>query len=169
MTSDWRVIEEPLAWMACDACGLARRRPSRSVDESFYRSGYSLYAHAPGSTVERGRQDEYARRELADRLEHRVPPAVRVATLRGEPEAVAGAIAARPTGAEEVGTTLREGRARAIVRFDYAHGAAVAKVLRAEIERQATSRRKPVPGRPGKGRVPLPLRARFDDPEPFEE
>jgi len=61
MTSDWRVIEEPLAWMACDACGLARRRPSRSVDESFYRSGYTLYAHAPGSTVERARQDEYAR------------------------------------------------------------------------------------------------------------
>jgi primosomal protein N' (replication factor Y) len=115
------------------------------------------------------RQDEYARRELADRRSLRFPPAVRVATLSGEPDAVAGSIAALPPGAEELGTTLRDGRARAIVRFDYAHGSAVAKAVRAEIVRQATTRRKPVPGRPGKGRVPLPLRARFDDPEPFEE
>jgi len=115
------------------------------------------------------RQDEYARRELADRRALRFPPAVRVATLRGEPDAVAGAIAALPPGAEELGTTMHEGRARAIVRFDYAHGAVVAKAVRAEIIRQATTRRKPVPGTPRTGRVPLPLRARFDDPEPFEE
>jgi hypothetical protein len=41
--------------------------------------------------------------------------------------------------------------------------------VRAEIVRQATTRRKPVPGAPRRGRQPLPLRARFDDPEPFEE
>lgn len=61
MTSDWRVLDEPLAWSACDACGLAKRRPSKSVDESFYRSGYTLYAHAPGGAVEDARQAEYAR------------------------------------------------------------------------------------------------------------
>lgn len=61
MTSDWRVIDEPLAWAVCDTCGLAQRRPSTVVDESFYRSGYTLYAHAPGGAVERARQDEYAR------------------------------------------------------------------------------------------------------------
>jgi SAM-dependent methyltransferase len=61
MTSDWRVLDEPLAWSACEACGLAKRRPSKSVDESFYRSGYTLYAHAPGDAVEDARQAEYAR------------------------------------------------------------------------------------------------------------
>jgi len=61
MTSDWRVIDEPLAWLACGACGLARRRPSKLLDEAFYRAGYTLYAHAPGGAVERARQDEYAR------------------------------------------------------------------------------------------------------------
>lgn len=61
MASDWRVIETPLAWTACDTCGLARRRPSAAVDDSFYQSGYMLYAHAPGGAVERARQDEYAR------------------------------------------------------------------------------------------------------------
>ncbi|MEZ5190648.1 MAG: hypothetical protein R2717_07255 [Schumannella sp.] len=48
-------------------------------------------------------------------------------------------------------------------------GAAVAEAVRAEIIRQATARRKPAPGAPCRGRQPLPLRAHFDDPEPFEE
>ena len=39
----------------------------------------------------------------------------------------------------------------------------------AEVIRQATRRRKPIPGSPQRGRQPLPLRARFDDPEPFDE
>jgi primosomal protein N' (replication factor Y) len=68
-----------------------------------------------------------------------------------------------------LGVTEMEGRARAILRFDYAHGAEVAEAVRAEIIRQATARRKPIPGAPRRGRQPLPLRARFDDPEPFEE
>ena len=71
--------------------------------------------------------------------------------------------------AEALGTTETEGRARAIIRFDYAAGHEVADVVRSEIVRQATTRRKPVPGAPRRGRQPLPLRARFDDPEPFEE
>jgi len=61
MASDWRVIEKPLAWTACDTCGLASRPASAILDESFYRSGYTLYAHPPGGAVERARQDEYAR------------------------------------------------------------------------------------------------------------
>jgi primosomal protein N' (replication factor Y) len=121
------------------------------------------------SALSSWRQEEYARRELADRRELRFPPAVRVATLSGEPDAVAAALSALPADAEELGTTMRDGRARAIIRFDYAHGAAVAKTVRAEVIRQATSRRKPVPGAARRGRAPLPLRARFDDPEPFEE
>src|SRR5690606_6628928 len=100
------------------------------------------------------------------------PPAVRVATLDGYPDAVAAARAALPPEAALVGERVIEGRARAIVRFDYASGPAVARVIRGEIVRQAANRRKPVPGttsRPHPGRAPLPLRAHFDDPEPFDE
>ncbi len=114
-------------------------------------------------------QPDYARDELADRRALRFPPAVRTATLQGAPDAVEAAIRTLPRAAEALGTTEAEGRARAIIRFDYAHGAEVAQAVRSEIIRQATTRRKPVPGAPRRGRQPLPLRARFDDPEPFEE
>jgi primosomal protein N' (replication factor Y) len=117
-----------------------------------------------------GTQAEYARQELHDRRALHFPPAARVATLQGAPDAVAAALRALPPGAEPLGTTEADGRARAIVRFDYAHGAAVADAVRAEIIRQATTRRKAVPGAPPRrGRQPLPLRAHFDDPEPFTE
>jgi primosomal protein N' (replication factor Y) len=117
-----------------------------------------------------GAQADYARQELRDRRELRFPPAVRVATLQGAPDAVGEALRSLPPGAEQVGITESEGRARAIVRFDYAHGAAVAEAVRSEIIRQATTRRKSVPGAPPRrGRQPLPLRAHFDDPEPFAE
>jgi primosomal protein N' (replication factor Y) len=114
-------------------------------------------------------QPDHARAELADRRILRFPPAVRTATLQGAPDAVEAALRALPSAAEALGTTEAEGRARAIIRFDYAHGHDVAEAVRSEIVRQATTRRKPVPGAPRRGRQPLPLRARFDDPEPFEE
>jgi primosomal protein N' (replication factor Y) len=58
------------------------------------------------------------------------------------------------------------GGVRAIVRFDYAAGGAVASALRAEVIRNATSRRRRVTGPP---RPALPtLRVRFDDAEPFD-
>jgi primosomal protein N' (replication factor Y) len=114
-------------------------------------------------------QADYARLELADRRILGFPPAVRMATLQGAPDAVVAALKALPSSAEPLGTTEAEGRARAIVRFDYTHGAEVATSVRSEIIRQATARRKPVPGAARRGRQPLPLRARFDDPEPFEE
>ena len=65
-------------------------------------------------------QPDYARAELADRRILRFPPSVRTATLQGAPDAVAAAIAALPPAAEALGTTETEGRARAIIRFDYA-------------------------------------------------
>jgi primosomal protein N' (replication factor Y) len=114
-------------------------------------------------------QPDYARDELEQRRPLRFPPLVRMATLQGAPDAVAEALRRLPPSAEPLGVTEAEGRARAILRFDYAHGAEVADAVRAEIVRQATTRRKPVPGAPRRGRQPLPLRARFDDPEPFEE
>jgi primosomal protein N' (replication factor Y) len=111
----------------------------------------------------------YARAELVDRRALRFPPAVRIATLQGQPDAVAAGTAALPEAAEVVGTTVEGDRARAIVRFDYAHGAVVAAALRAEAIRQATARRKPTPGVPRRGRQPLPLKVRLDDPDPFAE
>jgi primosomal protein N' (replication factor Y) len=124
---------------------------------------------ALASAMATGRQADYARRELVDRRALRFPPAVRVATLTGLPEAVAAALAALPPEVDPVGTTIADGAARAIVRFDYAQGAVVAHTLRSEVIRQATARRKPVPGSPRRGRQQLPLRVRFDDPEPFSE
>jgi primosomal protein N' (replication factor Y) len=115
------------------------------------------------------RQTDYARAELVDRRALRFPPAVRIATVVGLPDAVAAALAALPGEVDPVGTTVSDGAARAIVRFDYAHGATVAGALRSEVIRQATARRKPVPGSPRRGRQPLPLRVHFDDPEPFAE
>jgi len=125
---------------------------------------------ALASALVTGTQADYARQELVDRRALHFPPAARVATLQGAPDAVAAALRVLPSGAEALGTTEADGRARAIVRFDYAHGAAVAEAVRSEIIRQATTRRKAVPGAPPRrGRQQLPLRAHFDDPEPFTE
>jgi primosomal protein N' (replication factor Y) len=111
----------------------------------------------------------YARAELVDRRALRFPPAVRIATLTGLPDAVTAAADALPDGAEVVGQTIEGENARAIVRFDYAHGAAVAAALRGEVIRQATARRRRPAGTPPRGRQPLPLRVRLDDPDPFGE
>jgi len=115
------------------------------------------------------RQPDFARSEYESRRELRFPPAVRVASLQGDPDAVAEAVAGLPPTAEVLGTTQAAGRARALFRFDYRDGSAIAEAVHAEVVRQATRRRKPVPGAPPRGRQPLPLRARFDDPEPFDE
>jgi SAM-dependent methyltransferase len=61
MTSDLRVVDEPLARVLCVACGLIQRAPTANTGPSFYASGYGLYAHAPGDAREQARQDEYAR------------------------------------------------------------------------------------------------------------
>jgi len=114
-------------------------------------------------------QPEFARSEYAGRRELRFPPAVRMATVQGAPDAVAEALAQLPATAEVLGTTLANGRSRAILRFEYRDGAQIAESIRAEMLRQAARRRKPVPGTPPRGRQPLPLRTRFDDPEPFDE
>lgn len=114
-------------------------------------------------------QAGYARAELRGRRELRFPPVVRMATIRGVADAVTDALARLPESADVIGSTEVDGVSRAIIRFDYAHGGAVAEAIRAEIVKQATSRRKPLPGAPRRGRQPLPLRAHFDDPEPFEE
>jgi len=154
-----RVAEDCLRWWA-NAAALA------ADDATVVLAGVD---GALATALATGRVVEHAAAELADRRALRFPPAVRVATLDGLPEAVDAALAALPSAAEPIGSAPRDGRVRAIVRFDYGHGAEVAAALRAELIRQATTRRKPVPGAPPRGRQPLPLRLRLDDPEPFEE
>jgi primosomal protein N' (replication factor Y) len=109
----------------------------------------------------------YARRELADRRELRFPPAVRLASVTGATEAVAAAVGEIPPGnlVDALGPApLPDGLVRTILRFDYAHGAAVAETLRAAVIRNATSRRRVPAGKGGYRPAPT-LKVRFDDPE----
>ncbi|MHC5796220.1 primosomal protein N' family DNA-binding protein [Lacisediminihabitans sp. FW035] len=125
---------------------------------------------ALASALATWRRSDYLRSELADRRTLRFPPAVRVATVTGTPETVQAAVDA-VSGVDRVDVLgpveTAEGGVRAIVRFDYGEGAAVASGLRAEVIRAATSRRKRAGG--ANGRVPLPtLRVRFDDALSFD-
>lgn len=161
-----RVAEDCLRWWA-DATSLARD------DSPIVLVGVSGRL---ATTLATWRHVEFARAELADRRALRYPPAVRTATLEGFPDSLDSALerirAAHPeiepvTPIEPDGH--EPGRVRTVIRFDYALGNAVAEAVRAEIIRQATSRRKPIPGRPASGRQQLPFRARFDDGAPFDD
>lgn len=112
------------------------------------------------------RQADYARAELADRRRLRFPPAVRVATVTGEVDAVAKAVASTGIEADDVlgPVDVADRAVRTIVRFDYARGAEVAAALRAQVVKAATARR-----RPGVSRPTTNLKVRFDDVEPFLE
>ncbi len=115
--------------------------------------------------------DDFARGELADRRRLRFPPAVRVATVTGDSESTAKALTSVTglDGVDVLGPVDTEpGLVRAIVRFDFARGAAVASALRAEVIRNASSRRKRVPSAGAPPPAPT-LRVRFDDLEPFEQ
>jgi primosomal protein N' (replication factor Y) len=154
-----RIAEDCLRWWA-DAAALAS-------------DGASVFLVGVGgrlaTALSSGSIPAFARAELADRRALGFPPAARVATLDGLPDAVSAALAALPSEAETIAERTLDGRTRALIRFDYAHGGAVARAVRSEIIRQAATRRKPLPGAARPGRAPLPLRAHFDDPEPFDE
>ena len=118
-------------------------------------------------------QADYARGELADRRRLRFPPAVRVATVTGGPEAVASGGRARlPSILTEVLRHRPMSRTAACARSCASTtrtGATVAVALRAEIVRQATTRRKRRARRAARGRRATALQVRFDDAEPFLE
>lgn len=107
----------------------------------------------------------FAAAELADRRALGFPPAVRTLRLHGP-------IAAVRELAEELqqrfgATPLRppqraDGAEEALLRFDYRYGGEVAAEVKAAMIRAATGRRRPA-SRPG-----LPLKARFDEREPFQ-
>lgn len=118
-------------------------------------------------------QPAYARAELADRLPLRMPPTVRVADLRGEQGAVERALdavrSAVPTlDADAILGPVAEGHdgppaARALVRFEYAAGRAVAEALRATVVAEALRVRRLA--RPGAPRPRNTLRVRVDVPD----
>lgn len=111
---------------------------------------------------------DFAAAELADRRRLRFPPAVRVASLTGSVAAVEAAVGAlEEPGIDVLGPVdIGPDSVRAIIRFEYAAGASVAKELRTQVILAATRRRKAVAGR-RRGTPPPSLRVRFDDNEPF--
>lgn len=120
-------------------------------------------------------QPAYARAELADRAPLRMPPAVRVASIDGHARSVDGLIAElrenvpdldglAVLGPVDTSAAPDPPTARALVRFDYAHGRAVAEALRAGVIAEALRARKST-----KDKGPRPrntLRVRLDLPEP---
>ncbi len=160
-----RVAEDCLRWWA-NAVALA----APGATSMLVGVGGAL-----ASALATWRLGSYVRGELADRRVLRLPPAVRIATISGTPEAVEHALTAVRSiehGTEHVdvlGPVEIDGAlVRAIVRLDYSIGSAVANALRAEVVTAAANRRRRAAG--SSGRAPLPtLRVRFDDAEPLVE
>jgi primosomal protein N' (replication factor Y) len=155
-----RVAEDCLRWWSNAAALAARKAPVVLVG----------VGGVLATALATWRQADYMRRELADRRELRFPPAVRVATLSGQLEAVTGAITALRIDASDIlgPVDLADGSVRTIVRFDYSLGYDVAAGLRAEVVRNAAKRRTPaIKGKGPRGSAPPALRVKFDDVEPF--
>jgi primosomal protein N' (replication factor Y) len=154
-----RVGEDCLRWWSNATALAARGAPTFLVG----------VGGALATALSTWRQSEYARTELADRRRLRFPPAVRVASVTGSPDAVAKAVAAVTIPAEDVLGPVETGpgTVRTILRFDYGSGAEVATELRAEVIRSATSRRRSLASKGASGPLPANLRVRLDDVEPF--
>lgn len=112
-------------------------------------------------------QPAYARSELEARAPLHMPPTARVAQVDGLPASVRRALDALAplgiTGAAVLGPVPLDdgdGRVRALVRFGYAQGAAVAGALRAVVVADAAQSRR------GKGRARVSLSLHLDILEP---
>ncbi len=147
-----RVVEDCLRWWQNAAALASDDAPVLLVGVD----GPVASALATGTT------DELIAAELADRRRLRFPPAVRSATVTGTADEVR--VALQPlsglSGVDVLGPVDRgPGAVRAIVRFDYARGADVARELRAALVAAATARAQ---------RRRSTLRARLDDPSAFD-
>lgn len=118
-------------------------------------------------------QAAYARAELESRAPLHLPPATRVALVEGRPASVTRALDALreiPLPSDAVlgpvpvsdDPAADDGRVRALVRFEYAAGTAVATRLRAAVVAEAVKRRR---GRGQSNRIPLSVRLDMLDPE----
>jgi primosomal protein N' (replication factor Y) len=153
-----RVAEDCLRWWSNAAALAARRAPVILVG----------VGGALASALVTWRQADFARAELADRRALRFPPAVRVATVTGTVDVVAAAVATLGVDGPDIlgPVDVDGGGVRTIVRFDYARGAEIAAGLRAEVVKAAANRRR-VAGKGHRGPLPVNLRVRLDDVEPF--
>ncbi|MEN2740986.1 primosomal protein N' [Microbacterium sp. X-17] len=165
LAEDLRIAESALRWWSNAAALAAAGAPVHLVGVT----GPAARALATWT------QPVYARGELATRVDARMPPAVRFARIEGPRPAVDACLAALRTDvpaiadADVLGPVVRrtepdapEGL-RALVRFDYAHGAAVARSLRASVVSAAVRAR-------GRGRdraaaARNTLRVRVDPPD----
>ncbi|WP_307859203.1 primosomal protein N' family DNA-binding protein [Herbiconiux sp. SYSU D00978] len=152
-----RVAEDCLRWWANAAALASPRAPVVLVG----------VGGALASALATWRLPEFARQELADRRRLRFPPAVRVASVTGTLDSVQRALDALDDPDVLGPVDVPSGGVRAIVRFDYARGHAVAEALRGAVITGAVSRRKSLKG--GDRRPAPTLRVRFDDSEPFDD
>lgn len=123
---------------------------------------------APARALVTWRQELLAAAELEDRRRLRFPPAVRTATVTSDLPTVRHVLH-ELDDLQHVDVLepepVEEGRFRAVVRFDYGAGAAVAEHLRAAVIRNATGRRSVA--REGGSRPRARLQVRLDGPEAF--
>ena len=102
---------------------------------------------APVQALVRADPEGFAARELAERVAARLPPAVRLATVEGPPDAVAR-LAERQTWPDPVDVLgpvpLGPDRARLVVRVPRAQGAALARALAAAQATRSARKESPV-------------------------
>ncbi|MCR2811909.1 primosomal protein N' [Microbacterium sp. zg.Y1084] len=159
MADDLRIGESCLRWWSNAAALAAPGAPVHLVSVT------GAVARALATWT----QAAYARTELAERAPLHMPPVVRVATVDGSTEAVRTCLdtlrADVPTLTDEaiLGPVSTEAGARAVVRFDYGLGRAVAESLRSAVVADALRARRSAKGRPGPARATL--RVRVDVPD----
>ncbi len=162
MTEQLRVAESCLRWWSDAAALAAPKAPVHLVGVS----GPAARALATWT------QPAYARAELAERAPVQMPPTVRVAAVEGQAAAVAAALAQVradvPALGEQavLGPVPREdGVVRALVRFDYGSGRAVAESLRASVISAALRGRRRGTGAAGGAGPRNTLKVRLDVPD----
>lgn len=111
------------------------------------------------------RQADFAARQLRQRRQLRLPPAVRIASLTGSTaEVTRAAELAATAGAQLLLTEDLDQGVRTVLRFDYSAGPAVAATLRSCVLRNAAGRRSRTVRERGFAPPPT-LRVRLDDPD----
>ncbi|MCR2800817.1 primosomal protein N' [Microbacterium sp. zg-Y818] len=159
MADDLRIGESCLRWWSNAAALAAPGAPVHLVGVT------GAVARALATWT----QSAYARSELAERAPLHMPPVVRVAAIHGSTQAVRTCLDTLredvPTLGDDavLGPVSAEDGARAVVRFDYGVGRAVAESLRSAIIADALHARRPAKGRPGPTRATL--RVRVDVPD----
>jgi primosomal protein N' (replication factor Y) len=160
LAEELRIAESCLRWWSNAAALAAPGAPVHLVGVAGpVARAFATWTHAA-----------YARTELAERAQLRMPPAVRVAAIDGPPDAVRTALAALREANPDLDSDAvlgpvpaADGRERALVRFDYARGPHVTDALRSAVIADALRARRAVKGRPQGSRNTL--RVRVDVPD----